>query len=270
MSLDATRLTLADYRASVEVDAQRLRDAAEGHLELPVPTCPGWSMADLVAHVGAVYDHKRAAVELGRRPEDGEWQRGPAEGEPVLDWCDRMRAGMAAAVYGGDSSAPAWTFWPAEQTVGFWQRRMAQETVVHRVDAELAREAAGGPPPAPIGPRLAADGVDEVLGWLAWPWDEDPRPEAAGRTVRVDGRLHAWRVLLEDTSVTVVGVGVAAAAGGVGSNRPDEADDAYVRGAPADLLLHLWGRPVPDGAVVEGGDPIALTVLKHRLAAVSG
>jgi hypothetical protein len=33
---------------------------------------------------------------------------------------------------------PAWTFWPDDQTCAFWFRRMAHETVVHRVDAELA------------------------------------------------------------------------------------------------------------------------------------
>jgi hypothetical protein len=46
-----------------------------------------------------------------------------------------------------------------DQTVGFWIRRMAQETVVHRVDAELAAEVA----PGAIPDDIALDGIDEFL-----------------------------------------------------------------------------------------------------------
>jgi Mycothiol maleylpyruvate isomerase N-terminal domain len=32
--------------------------AAAAELTAPVPSCPGWTMADLVAHVGVTYLHK--------------------------------------------------------------------------------------------------------------------------------------------------------------------------------------------------------------------
>ena len=51
------------------------------------------------------------------------------------------------------------------QTSGFWARRMAVETAVHRYDAQLA---AGDP--QPVERMLAADGVDEYLDVLPfWP-----------------------------------------------------------------------------------------------------
>ena len=39
------------------------------------------------------------------------------------------------------------TWYDPDQTVGFWIRRMAQETVIHRIDAELAAD-----PPSPPSP----------------------------------------------------------------------------------------------------------------------
>ncbi len=63
---------------------------------------------------------------------------------------------------------------------------MAQETVIHRVDAELGAGASIAPIPA----DLAADGIDELLvafvefGTTTWP---DEFTEHAGRCGRPDG-----------------------------------------------------------------------------------
>ena len=63
---------------------------------------------------------------------------------------------------GLDPEAPAWNLAPQPKKAGFWPRRMAHETAVHRWDAQLAI-AAG----EPIEAKLAADGVSEVLDtWL--------------------------------------------------------------------------------------------------------
>jgi hypothetical protein len=41
-----------DYLKSVEADGTALLGiAADNDLELPIPTCPGWTLADLMAHV---------------------------------------------------------------------------------------------------------------------------------------------------------------------------------------------------------------------------
>ena len=65
------------------------------------------------------------------------------------------------------------TFYEPDQSVGFWVRRMGLETVIHRIDAELAV----GAPVAPIGDDLAVDGIDELLkvfvAYDAEKWPED-------------------------------------------------------------------------------------------------
>ena len=75
---------------------------------------------------------------------------------------------------------PAWSWWEPDQTVGFWYRRMALETVVHRVDVETQF----GPPSA-IDAALAVDGIDEVLTLMLAGDDE-----AAARRSRAPAR---WR-----------------------------------------------------------------------------
>ncbi len=44
---------------------------AGADLDAPVPTCPGWSMRDLVVHTGQVHRHKTASVR-------DDWTSGPA------------------------------------------------------------------------------------------------------------------------------------------------------------------------------------------------
>ena len=50
-----------DYTTHVEhvrQDGQRLTAAASGSLSIEVPSCPGWTVRDLVSHVAEVYEHK--------------------------------------------------------------------------------------------------------------------------------------------------------------------------------------------------------------------
>src|SRR5258707_13109966 len=76
---------------------------------------------------------------------------------------------------------------------------MAQETVIHRIDAELA----AGLPVTPVPDDLAADGVDEVLkrmlayGSGTWPEDfagiEGGHPPGPGEITVAAGQV-AWTV----------------------------------------------------------------------------
>ena len=193
------------YLESLAADFSLLRAAAtaagpEG-LAAPVPTCPGWTVADLIRHMGEVYLHKTLAMRLGDFPGEQDW---PAEVEalPPLDLLDRAYADLVAELTTRDPDSPAPSWYRPEPTVGFWRRRMAQETVIHRLDAELAAQAATGRAVSPVPDDIAADGVDEVLvrflgyGSTAWP-DEfaalaGPRLERSDGddTVLVDGRCQ--------------------------------------------------------------------------------
>lgn len=247
-SIAGTALSSVDYVRHLRSDGDRLRGVAT-QLSTPVPSCPGWTVSDLVAHVAAVYSHKTAAITSGVHPEDGQWATEPPGGVELLAWYDTELAAVEHELSARAPGEPSWTWWPPDQSVGFWQRRMAQETLVHRWDAELAAGAT-----TPLDPTLARDGVDEILGWLAWELDE-PIAEATGQVVVVRTPGCAWAVSLGPTSADIRPASDADAA----------TADALIEGQPEQLLLHLWGR-APRDAVTAAGDPTALRLFADRLA----
>lgn len=228
----------------LDEDGRLLARAAAADPAAPVSSCPGWRVADVVRHTAEVYEHKMACVALaGVRPQP--WPPRWPERDP-LEWYADAHGQLLEVLTATPASAPSWTWWPPDQTVGFWVRRMAQETVVHRVDVEAAVGALG-----PVDPELAVDGVDEVLTrMLAGDWSDEPQPGSTGMVAVVAGD-RAWQVSLTPERVEVVD----GCAPGV---------TARVSGEPAAVLLWLWGR-VPDDAVqVDGPEPVAR--LRARLA----
>ena len=131
--------------------------AAAADLTGPVPSCPEWTVADLVTHVGEVYLHKAAVMRDGKFPDP--WPPEEHAGTAPLDLLDEGYSELTAEFAARSPDEPALTWFGPQQTVGFWIRRMAQETVVHRVDAQLAARE----PVTPAPDDLAIDGVDEVL-----------------------------------------------------------------------------------------------------------
>ncbi len=246
-SLDATALPAPSYLAHLRSDAARLRAVAADALDREVPSCPGWRTADLVAHVAEVYADKTLTMRRGAAPAAGAVANELRATPDPLAAFDRWLAELAQELTSRAPQQRTWTWWPPDQSVGFWVRRMAQETLVHRWDAELA---AGRP--GPLNPALAADGVDELLGWLAYP-PPDSDPQARGR-VRVSGADHAWLVELRPGAFEPRGASGAA-----------DSADVTVTGEPADLLLWLWGR-TPADALTVTGDPDVRAAFERRLA----
>lgn len=234
------------YLDHLRADADRLAVAArKARLDAPVPTCPDWDVAALVTHVAAVYDHKIACMRLQRRPEEGEWAHEPPAGQHVVDWLTGTLDNLVAELRARGPEAPSFTWYPTNQTVGFWYRRMAHETAVHRIDAELAAGDA-----SPVDNELALDGIDEMLvAFLAGPWwAADPVPTASGRTVAVRAGGELWRITLERDAV--------------GVSRAEGPADATVEGEPSDVLMWAWRRE--PARVVADGD--AARELHERLA----
>jgi uncharacterized protein (TIGR03083 family) len=153
-------LTHERYLDSAEADARRIAELAEGaDLEVAVPSCPGWALRELLFHQGMVFRWigeivaRRATERVPFRevpdrkmPEGGEaaWLLAGAERT-----VERLRAtGPDLAVWG----------WAHGGGTRWWGRRIAHESLVHRIDAELA---VGARPEADA--ALAADNVDELL-----------------------------------------------------------------------------------------------------------
>ena len=211
----------------------------------PVPSCPDWNVTDLAGHVTEVYLHKTECIRHGAEPEP--W---PPEtfGPDPLAALDEAYAALTAEFDAHDPGDHAGSWYASGESVGFWIRRMAQETAIHRVDAELA----AGLPVTPIAEDLAVDGVDEILvvfiaytsvAWLEYfaelldTPDEHPVFLATGD--------HTW-----SARATKQGVMVAEVPAGTTPRGPG----ATVRGSAHDLLLWLWNR-AGDEAVCLDGDP---------------
>ncbi|SCK40010.1 TIGR03083 family protein [Streptomyces sp. WMMB 714] len=239
----------------LDADFARMKAAASRDLTAAVPTCPGWTASDLVRHVGEVYLHKALAMREGVEPEP--WPpRELAEEEPLtlLDRAHAELTGEFAARRPGD---PAGSWYTPDRTVGFWIRRMAHETAVHRIDAELA---AGGPvSETPDG--LAVDGVDELLrifvAYAVEEWGEyftAILSGSPGRTYHLRTSGAAWRVRTGPGLFAVEGGPGASGGDGSGGSADDPAD-VTVSGAPSALLRWVWNRDAegePGGVAVEG------------------
>ncbi len=243
------------YLELIEQDGARLSACARrADLDAPIPTCPGWTVRDCVTHTAWVYQHKTACVRLARRPTDDEFEQAPPPGVDLVDWFDGSLAALVAELRARGPEAPAYSWWPPDQTAGFWYRRMAQETAVHRLDVED-----GLGDPTPVDSELAIDGIDEVLDrFLAEEWDDLPADEwgdvdpraGAGSTVAVRSGGQVWRTTIEPDRMPLA--------------RDDGPAEATVEGEPEAVLVWLWGRR-PDDAVTLAGDAAVLSAFRDRL-----
>ena len=240
----------ADYRRWLLDDAALLRAAAASSPQATVATCPGWTARDVVDHVGEVYAHKVAVLRLGRAPVEGEWPWAP-EDDSVFAWYDERLAELVRELDSRDGDDLSWTFIAADQTVGFWWRRMAHETAIHRVDAELAV----GRAPCAHDELQAVDGVAELLGFAGDPsvLDQPTSSIGANGTVMVDAGGSRLLVTMSDAGQSLAPAGSSTIA------------DAYIEAAAPDLYRWLWNRP-PEGPITQDGNSAVLRRLKARLA----
>ena len=208
-------------------------------LNTGVSSCPAWSVADLVWHLTEVHHFWRTIV-------GGQWSSPEGYEDPTRPPGDELvatyRAGLATTLSVLASADPAqanWT-WSSDHTAGFVIRRMAQETVVHRWDADFAAGAS-----TPIESELASDGIDEFLTHMLGDVVTDAEPVGGSVHLHCTDVAGEWTVRPGDSSKQVV-------------TREHAKGDAALRGAASDLLLALWRRQelasvdvVGDGAVAE-------------------
>jgi len=241
-------LTLEQYAVALRSDGAALAGAARTNLDAAVPSCPGWTMRDLVVHTANVYKHKYEIVkDLLTEPHRNTPEAPPGDGEKLVEWFEGWLAKLVDTLDASDPAARAWNWSDGEQVVSFWHRRMAQETGVHRWDAQ---NTVGDP--APIEPELAADGIDEVL----YAFMEGDRSVAPERSVHI----HCTDPGLETGGEWLVTMTV----GKAPVSREHAKGDCALRGPASDLLLALWGR-IPLESVELLGDRGAAEALIELL-----
>lgn len=219
----------------------------ESEPNTPVPTCPGWSLADLGHHLFVVQAFFATIVEEERTERGDHPDRPRPPDEALADTLHAVSHRLAAAIRSADASRRFYT-WAGSQPISWIVRRQAHEALIHSADAAAAL---GGM--VDVVPDVARDGIDELMEWFhAAPpnWAEWSASDAIG--IVEAGGEGRWRLewgRLRGTSPTTgidhdLEMAVAAPPGPV---------SAVVTGEASTLDLWLWRR-LPMGAVDVEGD----------------
>lgn len=224
-----------DYTAHLRSDGEKMARAVAVDLDAHVPTCPAWNVAKLTIHMGQ--HHRWVADAVRKRGSVPDEPGKPGlRGDALVEWLREGWRDLADLLDTVDDDDPAWT-WSAEQRAGFWRRRTALETLVHRWDAENAVGEPGS-----LDPGLAADGVDEMLFVMV-----GEGGGYSGRALRMDVATSdtggRWTLDLADGQPPRASRGAAEGRGGV-----------TVTGSAEDVLLFLWGRRGPEAVELDGDD----------------
>ncbi len=203
-------------------EAAAFADLLDGNdLAAPVASCPGWTLLDLAGHLGGVHRWARHAVLSGppfpTDPTVPTDPTGPTEPAALATWLREGAHDLVRTLAAHDPEQPCWAFAPPF-TVGFWLRRQAHETTLHRWDAASSLGSAVSIPDA-----VADDGIDEVVSVFV------PRQVRLGRLV---ARRSAIELVSPSGGSTLLSSG----------DRHSAAPTATVTGPAEPLLLLLWGR----------------------------
>lgn len=226
-------------QAQLFTEATRAADPAA-----PVPSCPGWSFADLTRHVGRFLENVTRYLRAGSRVELRPLPE--RAGDPLAD-LDEQLAAATAALRDTPGNRPLWTPSPAAPDLAWvWHRRAAHELNLRRWDAQAALRTL-----APTDREQAADAIDELLGTLLairLTFDSPPKWTGSAMVVCTDGPQR-WHVELRPGEIPAVRL----AADG-------EDADATLSGRTSNLLYQLWSRMNLTG----DGDAAVLRELRAR------
>jgi uncharacterized protein (TIGR03083 family) len=197
---------------------------APGH---DIATCPGWTVLDLAEHLGVIH---RWAEELVRRRSPVRQARDvPASLRDDVnpDWITEGGTQLVATLLAANPDDEMWA-WGLDQHVRFWSRRQLHETLVHRMDLELAARVV---PSAEA--DIAIDAIDEYLSNIEKVGRHSPELEP----LRGHGEKLAFRI--RDTPTLWV---VTFDEDGFNVSRTEDTFDAELVGSPVDLLLAILRR----------------------------
>ncbi|MEU8983188.1 maleylpyruvate isomerase family mycothiol-dependent enzyme [Streptomyces sp. NPDC058246] len=240
------------YCDAIEFQVGQLRDVVTSDaadLSATVPTCPDWSLQQLVRHTGgalrwaellvrtrAKESIPEKEVPLGEGPQD--------ESDPAAlgAWLVETGEMLVGTLREAGPDAQVWG-WAGTLTSGFWARRMTHELAIHRADATLAAGL-----PYEVAPDVAADAIDEWLQIVEYV--QRTRPNDAADELRGPGRsihLHATDTTPELNAEWVVEL----TEQGVSWRRGHEKATVALRGPLTDVLLAFYRRLPLDGGKLE-------------------
>jgi uncharacterized protein (TIGR03083 family) len=122
-----------------------------------VPSCPEWSVEDLAHHLGRIHRWAEHLVRVNATAYESSDSINVGDGPADADWLRRGGTQLVATLRDSDPDRAMWA-WGQDQHVRFWSRRQLHETLIHRMDLDLAM---GRIPEIPA--HVAVDGIDEFL-----------------------------------------------------------------------------------------------------------
>lgn len=250
-----------DRLAIIGSESQRLADVLVGvDPGSRCPTCPEWTAVDLLWHLTNVHffwagilahlverQADLPAIERAKPPR-------PTEVADVFALREQATAALLDQLASRDDAERCWSWWPADQTVGFTRRMQTYEATMHRVDAELAAGLPIGPFADDVATGAVDHAVDVMWGWM--PAHAVYQPTGIVEFVATDtgGRwlveVGAWNAPAQVSGEAVDGSKAARATAGEPA--------ATVRAPLRDLALWAWTR---GGAVQTEGNPQTLADL---------
>ncbi|MEZ5341176.1 MAG: maleylpyruvate isomerase family mycothiol-dependent enzyme [Acidimicrobiales bacterium] len=237
-----TRLQDREYLDVVRRETNLLATTQPERIIDQVPHIDGWTVGTVIGHTGWVARYVTLA--LASTPDDPPRRSSvpePPLGEDVFPWFNDAKDALLTTLETTDLATTRPTF-TGPQPAGWWLRRLAHETAMHRWDAEASSGS-----PAPIAAALARDGINEVFEVFATTRLDVEALGGAGETMH----LHAtdiddgeWMVTFNEDALEWTHAHAKA--------------DVAVRGTASDLLLMLWGR-IPPSVLEVFGDASLLS-----------
>jgi len=213
----------------------------------PVPTCPGWSLGQLIRHVGRG-DRWAAQIVRDRRdefldPRSVEGGKPPPDPDDAVSWLLGGAQRLVDAVELSGVETSVWTFL-GPRPANWWVRRRLHEVAVHRADAAIA-----------LGTDFALEAdiaADAITEWLervtiqagrdgaALPLEDDDTVHLHATDPGL-GEAGEWTIRITD--------------GGVAWSHEHGKGTVALRGGATELLLALVRRvSVADTGIVTFGD----------------
>jgi uncharacterized protein (TIGR03083 family) len=251
----ALPIDAAEYLDVLHAEGRLILQIAREHaLAAEIASCPGWTMRDLIVHLGFVYRWTRTIVVEQRSSVPSQSEQAaledpdPGDDVGIIDRMAQAHSALVTALRETPPTVDCWTTFPSSlRPRDFWIRRQVHETLVHRVDAQSAQFAAacGG---ETLMSTLAADGVDELVCGFAYRYRQRLRTEAP-RTLalRATDTGHRWWIGLGPGDPTFARGPAPAAA------------HTEVHALSGELLLLLWNRRTAEGLDVRGDHSVLET-----------
>lgn len=232
----ATAEKISDPVDFLESLTTELTSLLTADLTTAVSDCPGWTLRDLMAHVGRVYAAVTAVIEQRAiepvKPGIEAFLTADLDDEHSREWFRQRVDAVLSALRSVEPSTPLWT-WSNERTAAFYRRRMVHETAIHLADAARATGRTFG-----LDRAVCVDGIDEYFDVML------PFALVRAGGTPPSGSLHLhctdgdgeWLVVPEGERLVVT--------------REHAKGDVAWRGPARALVLAVWGRVDPELDVV--------------------